>query len=245
MKILLAQADQIYSEALRLCLEKKRMDAEIRLVNNGTELLHMVENWHPDLLILDTILPDSDGLSLLRAIRTLSVIPRPELIVVSSYCSWALQREICSAQPLLYISLPCDAGWLAERILNCCRELACRFPRQCDDEQSSIRHILRQVGVNSRSKGFAYAQTAICLLLKDPEYQCGLTKVLYPAVARRHHTSSANVERAIRSAVLSAWQKDGFLRQQELFSIRPANGEFLFVLAEQVKKNCCFAAKQS
>ena len=70
MKILLAQADQIYSEALRLCLEKKRMDAEIRLVNNGTELLHMVENWHPDLLILDTILPDSDGLSLLRAIRT-------------------------------------------------------------------------------------------------------------------------------------------------------------------------------
>lgn len=245
MKILLAKADPSFCEALLYCLEKKRMDAEIRLVDSGAALLDTVNSWRPDLLILDTILPDSDGLTVLRAIRAMSVIPQPELIIISSYCSWALQQEVCSARPLLYISLPCDAGWLADRILNCCREMVCRFPKRCDDEQSSIRHILREVGMNSRCKGFAYAQTAVCLILKADDYHRGLTKILYPTVARLHHTSSANVERAIRSAVLSAWQKEGFVRQRELFAARPANGEFLLVLAEQVKENCAFAEKQS
>lgn len=244
MKILMAEADSGFCEAVQHCLEKKRMDAEVCFVDSGAALFQVMNQWRPDLVILDTILPDMDGLTMLRTIRTLPSVLQPELIVISSYNSWALQQEICAAHPLLYISLPCDAAWLAVRILNCCREMVCGFPKYCDDEQSSIRHILREIGVNSRSKGFAYIQTAISLLLESEEYHYGLTKRLYPAIARLHRTSAANVERAIRSAVLSAWQKEGFVQQRKLFSVRPANGEFLWVLSERIKENSIFAEKE-
>lgn len=69
-----------------------------------------------------------------------------------------------------------------------------------------------------------------------PESRVSLTKCLYHDVARKFGTNPACVERAIRSAILAAWKKDGILWQSKLFLERPTNGELFNVVVELLQE---------
>ena len=78
---------------------------------------------------------------------------------------------------------------------------------------------------------------AILILAQDPEQT--VTKELYPAVAARCGCASINVERAIRSAIESAWKKRDERVWQQYFPPagdgacrRPTNAEFLNRIAD-------------
>ena len=236
MRILIAHADRDFCEMLRKHLSARRMDTEIRLVSSGTELLSFVQNDQPELVIVSTILTDMDGLKAVEKLRTMPAVCQPELIVLSGYSSWVLQKEICAAQPLLYLSLPCDMDWLIERVLNCCREIVSEGSESLEGLKGGSRHLLRECGLTSRSKGFSYIETLLRILYEHGTCSESLTKVLYPAVAKYYHTSAANVERAIRSAIIAAWKREGYLLQKILFHGRPTNSEFLHVLYERIAK---------
>ena len=236
MQILIAHADRDFCEVLRDHLHVRRMDTTIRIVHRGRELLRTVQKEQPELVVASTVLEDIDGLKTMEILRAMPEIRQPELIVLSAYDSWALQQEICAARPLLYLSLPCDAAGLAERILNCCREIACEGTCSFDGSSGDLRHLLREFGLTSRSKGFSYIQTANRMMCELGTCSESLTKVIYPAVAKYHHTSAVNVERAIRSAIVAAWNREGYPRRQELFHGRPTNSEFLNVLYDYLKK---------
>ncbi len=48
---------------------------EVRAANTGEEGLHMLQRCDPDLVMLDVMLPDTDGWRLCRLIRTFSSVP--------------------------------------------------------------------------------------------------------------------------------------------------------------------------
>ena len=236
MQILIAHADRDFCKALRDHLITRHMDTKIRLVGSGNELISAVKREQPELVIASTILTDMDGLKAMEKLRAMPGIRQPELIVLSAYSSWALQKEICAVHPLLYLSLPCDTAWLAERVLNCCREIACESAERTDHLNDGIRHLLREFGLTSRSKGFSYIQTLLRIMCEHGTCAESLTKVLYPAAAKQHHTSAANVERAIRSAIVAAWKREGYPLQKEWFHARPTNSEFFHILYEHLEK---------
>lgn len=65
--------------------------------------------------------------------------------------------------------------------------------------------VLREVGVPAHLKGHAYLAEAVMLALQHPDYLRHMMDRLYPAVARKYHTTPASVERAMRHAVETAW----------------------------------------
>jgi CheY-like chemotaxis protein len=68
----------LFEEALRL-----QSTAELRVVEDGAQALQMVQEWLPDVLVLDSHLPDTSGLELFQALRA-----RPELKDVPAFmCS--------------------------------------------------------------------------------------------------------------------------------------------------------------
>ena len=243
MRILIAHADRDFCEVLREQLVARRMDTEIRIVGAGKELLSFVQKEQPELVIVSTILTDMDGLKTVESLRAMPGVRQPELIVLSAYSSWVLQKEICAARPLLYLALPCDVVWLAERVLNCCREIVSEGSEPMEGLKGCIRHLLRECGLTSRSKGFSYSETLLRIMYEHGTCSESLTKVLYPAVAKCYHTSAANVERAIRSAVIAAWNREGYLLQKVIFHVRPTNSEFFHVLYERLEK-CEVADKE-
>ena len=65
--------------------------------------------------------------------------------------------------------------------------------------------VLRELGVPAHLKGHAYLAEAAMLALQHPDYLCHMMEQLYPAVARKYHTTPASAERAMRHAVETAW----------------------------------------
>ena len=63
-KILVVDDDKNICELLRLYIEKEGFEVEI--ANDGKRALELFESGSPDLIMLDIMLPELDGLSLIH-----------------------------------------------------------------------------------------------------------------------------------------------------------------------------------
>ena len=101
--------------------------------------------------------------------------------------------------------------------------------------------VLSQLGVPLHLKGCQYLKTAVELCIQNMEELEGITKRLYPDVARIHHTAGETVEHAIRHAIGAAWQRGDEGVQKKLFGYsrmegkRPTNLEFIYRLADYLQ----------
>jgi DNA-binding response OmpR family regulator len=74
MTLILAVDDEIlYQHLLKVNLEKEGYD--VITANNGEDALEMVSNRHPDLVVMDILMPKLDGISTCERIRQFSNVP--------------------------------------------------------------------------------------------------------------------------------------------------------------------------
>lgn len=113
---------------------------------------------------------------------------------------------------------------------------------QRENADRRIADLLVRLGIRPNLKGYQYLRTAIRLSMKDPEELDGITKRLYPSVARKHGTTSDKVEHAIRHAVKTAWAKGNTDEQKAVFGYsfeegkNPTNSEFITQVLEYIEK---------
>ena len=69
-----------------------------------------------------------------------------------------------------------------------------------------------------------------------------VTKVLYPEVAKRFHTTPSRVERAIRHAIEVAWDRGDLETLQRFFGYtvsnakgKPTNSEFIAMISDRIR----------
>ena len=236
MRIIIADTDLDFCQMLHRELARRIPAAQVETVADGLELIRRAETQMPEVIVLNVLLPGRDGLAAMQAIRAMKLSAQPEFIVLSGYFSAQIHTDLCRMRPAYYTAVPCDIDLLGERIMRCCSRMvyqqACR---EADDDERATR-LLREMGLSMRCKGFRYANESLRRIAEMPGEQISVTKDIYPAVASAFRTSAVNVERAIRSAILAAWQKEGCLRQRELFRERPTNSEFLAVLSETLRQ---------
>lgn len=232
MKIIIADADRDFCELLQDRIRATMPSVQVETVFDGETLVRRVEACHPQLILLNLLLPEKDGLAAFAAIRAMELPQQPQVMVLSGYLTPRLQEELCQLRPCFFTALPCDLQALALRVQACCRELVCQPFRKKEDADTERCRLLRELGLTMHCKGFSYIRYGLQLLLEESSLGLCVTKWLYPAIAARYHTTAVNVERAIRSAILSAWQREGYLLQRELFRERPTNSE-LFAVAEE------------
>lgn len=104
--------------------------------------------------------------------------------------------------------------------------------------------MLMDLEINEKHDGFEYLRTAIELFHEDPAQM--ITKGLYPVVAKRcgRCVGGKAVERAIRTAIKSAWEKHGEMWMVYFpSSERPSNGDFIARLSKYLSlwEECCKA----
>ena len=232
MKIILADPDRDFCELLQARIDAAMPLAQVETVFDGQALVERVRDWQPRLIVINLLLPKRDGLSAFAAIRAMELPLQPEVMVLSGYLTPRMQEELCQLQPCYFTALPCDLQALTQRIQNCCQTLAFSPERQREDVDTQRCRLLRELGLTMHCKGFSYIRYGLQLLAEEPNLGLGVTKWLYPAIAAHYQTTAVNVERAIRSAVIVAWQRKGYLLQHRLFRERPTNSE-LFAVAEE------------
>ena len=114
-----------------------------------------------------------------------------------------------------------------------------------DNTQSleiQVTEILHQIGVPAHIKGYQYLRDAILMAIEDEEIINAVTKRLYPAVAKKHGTTSSRVERANRHAIEVAWDRGDVDVLNSYFGYtihngrgKPTNSEFIAMISDKFR----------
>lgn len=81
LKILLVEDDLLSTDVFRFALEEKGF--EFRSAAKAADALEILKDWHPDVIVSDLGLPDEDGYSLIKKIRTLPDIHKAAIPAVA------------------------------------------------------------------------------------------------------------------------------------------------------------------
>lgn len=113
--------------------------------------------------------------------------------------------------------------------------------RDCELEKY-ITEIMLDVGVPAHLKGYHYLRNAILLTGKDMEVVTSVTKLLYPAIAKKFKTTNQKVERAIRNAIEVSWDRGNAETFEKMFGYsalsgraRPTNSEYIARIADKIR----------
>jgi len=75
MKVLIVDDEPDVIEVVNLCFSLRWPEAEVISAGNGEAALQLVEDEKPDLILLDIMLPDTDGFHLCQEVRRFSDVP--------------------------------------------------------------------------------------------------------------------------------------------------------------------------
>lgn len=215
----------------------------IGITQDGEELLNLIKKNPPDVLIMDTVLSNIDGYSILEYIESQKL--NISTFVYSSLSLSGFVNKAISLGAKYYAVKPFNLNLLKQRVLDsfeseefCVKKQSCQITNQMEEK---ITNIFITVGIPAHIKGYQFLREAIKLAIINPEIINAITKKLYPTIADKYATSASKVERAIRHAIEVAWNRGKIENINNLFGIKvyssnekPTNGEFIALVADKM-----------
>lgn len=130
-KILIVDDDNNIAELISLYLTKECF--ETKIVNDGEQALREFDSFHPDLLLLDLMLPGIDGYQVCRELHHTSDVPIIMLSAKGETFDKVLGLELGADD---YIIKPFDAKELVARVRAVLRRFKVRQPSAPSGEKS-------------------------------------------------------------------------------------------------------------
>ncbi len=210
--------------------------------SSGEELINLINNNNPDVVIMDIILQNCDGFKVLESVKNSNT----NIVVQSSLSIDGFINKAISLGAKYYCIKPFDIQTLKDRI----QDITSLQPTQSgvfingrtnNVLEEKITNIFITVGIPAHIKGYQFLREAIKLAIANPEIINSITKKLYPTIAEKYDTSASKVERAIRHAIEVAWNRGKIENINNLFGIKvyssnekPTNGEFIALVADKM-----------
>ena len=213
--------------------------------NDGERGLELIKTRQSDydVIILDLIMPKKDGLSILESMRKEQIDKK--VIVLTSYNAQEMIRRVSEYGINYFILKPFELSDLERRIEDCADSkiyMNASIDIYHNNLQISITKILHELGIPSHIKGYQYIREGISILYERPEVIGGITKELYPDIAKKFNTTVSRVERAIRHAIEVSWNRGDWDLMEEIFGhsvdidkAKPTNSEFIVTVADKLR----------
>lgn len=235
--VLLADANEEFRRLMRETIEETNEFTVVADVGTGTEARKLMEQYQPDIVLMDVVLPEVDGLSLLKECRCRE--DGPKVILISAFCSEQVVTEAVELGASYFFSKPCEENAVLDRMHALFTPA--EQPERSTDLKNLVTSVIHEIGVPAHIKGYQYLREAIMITVKDMDVINAVTKVLYPEVAKRFGTTASRVERAIRHAIEVAWDRGDLETLQKYFGYtvsnakgKPTNSEFIAMIADRL-----------
>ncbi len=240
------------NDELRLCMIeylKKQQDIMIAgEASNGMEAMKHVHGNQVDVMLLDMIMPNMDGFGVLAQLQRVPPESRPQVIAVTALGRDDFIRRAVDLGVSYYMIKPIDMPILLERIREVSRHgggvasgAAPALQLNGVSLDDRLSNLFLSMGIPAHIKGYQFLREGIKLVIDQPTMLGGITKELYPAIARKFGTSSSKVERAIRHAIEVAWSRGRVDTLNKAFGCcvalpgeKPTNGEFIALIADKL-----------
>lgn len=253
IRVILADRDGFYLQRLKRCLERRGEMTVLGMTDSGPELLEMAKEIEPDVVLMDVLLGDRDGFWVLERLQKMGI--HCVCVMISAIDSDKLVRKAIALGADYYMAKPIQGELLLERIHQLLDQDESRsaapaepgeFPvnpmeNPFQNLEAEISVLLSRMGMSASIKGYRFIREAVMMAVEESDVLMGITKGLYPDIARAYKTTASKVERAIRHAIESAWKKNGpqvyFETAGYLPAEKPTNGQFIAALSEYFRMN--------
>lgn len=122
------------------------------------------------------------------------------------------------------------------------KEIKAAESKMTFDLEKDVTDMIHEIGVPAHIKGYQYLREAIMMSVDNAEMLYSVTKVLYPAIAKKYETTPSRVERAIRHAIEVAWDRGRMETLDSLFGYtintskgKPTNSEFIALIVDKIR----------
>ncbi len=241
-RVLLASSSEEFAIQLTATLKQSERYAVVATTNNGVRAMELLREVKPDILVTDMMLPQADGVAVIKAAQALE--RKPMLLVLAEFMTEFVSSLLVSLGVQYVLLKPCTGRSVLER-LDEMRNAVAKKPFSRAREASveaMVTSMIHEIGVPAHIKGYQYLREAILIAVNDMEVINAITKVLYPQVAKTFATTPSRVERAIRHAIEVAWDRGDLETLQRFFGYtvsntkgKPTNSEFIALIADKLQ----------
>jgi len=245
-KILLADDDLNFLNELKSQLESDSRFSVVATAQDGETAYCLCQKYTPDLVVTDVLLKKLDGLSLVQKIGENGKL-QTKTVILTAFSGNSVASEASRLGVNLLMMKPIRTDVLTERIKRLLlpaesEELSGNTVLGASGFYALITNTLHDVGVPAHIKGYQYLRDAISMSIQDENCINAVTKILYPAIAKKHGSTASRVERAIRHAIEVAWDRGNIDTLQAIFGYtvsnikgKPTNSEFIAMISDKLK----------
>lgn len=254
ISVLIADDNKIFTDELAAYFKTLPDITVAGVAYDGNEALGMISQTHPDVVILDIIMPERDGLSVLKQL-SVSKSQKPVCIILSVTGSSSIMETAMKFGADYYLLKPQSMPAIADTVRNFAvsgnssfipsakDSVSAAIPQQKPiDLESVVTEFIHELGVPAHIKGYQYIRSAIMMVVEDMDMLNYITKQLYPTIAKKYKTTSSRVERAIRHSIEVAWSRGKPETMDEIFGYtvdtgkgKPTNSEFIAMVADRIR----------
>ena len=245
-RVLLADDNSRFTDMMKGYLLAQENISEVDTAADGKEALQLLKDKRYDVLTLDLIMPNVDGLTVLEQLPAVCGAEAPAVVILSELRNEAMVRRCCSLGARYYMVKPIEPETLYKRLLQMLEAEQpkggilpyAQTPKSFDEKVTAIFLV---AGIPAHIKGYHYLREGIRMVYDQPDMINRITKELYPGIAKKFGTSASKVERAIRHAIEVAWTRGKIENLNGLFGYniygkndKPTNGEFIALVADKL-----------
>lgn len=259
ISILIADDNIDFGNLLSEYLDREEDLSVAGVARDGLQTLEMAASLEPDIVLLDVVMPNLDGIGVLEHLVGSAPEKKPLFIMLSAIGQENFIQRAINLGAEYYLVKPFDVEVLVSRI----RQIYAEKRKNCysgnrkvikgitpvkavevseNDLAKGITAVIREIGIPAHISGYQYIREAILQTINVPNVFVSVTKLLYPAVAAKYKTTPQKVERAIRNAIEVAWtKKDVNLANAQIEQVfgsikgKPTNSEFIAATVDWIK----------
>ena len=240
VRFLMSDTSADVTAACREALEQKGVEVTV-VEKDGLQILQKMLVVRPQVVLLDAFMPGLDALAVKQKYVAAGET-HTTFFVTGAFQSEEMVQELLDEGFAYYFVKPFDENVLASRVLKVAHGHQQRLiTASVDSDELKVTDILHQIGVPAHIKGYHYLREAIIQSVNDKEMLESVTKLLYPAVAKKFATTPSRVERAIRHAIEIAWDRGDIDTLNSFFGYtintgkgKPTNSEFIALIADKI-----------
>lgn len=251
IRVLIADADMGYAEELKNSIEDYSISV-CGIAKDGFQILEKVDTLKPDVLVMELLLANLDGIGVLERLKSRKSDHKPKIIVTSVLQDDLSARNCIELGADYYMVKPVSHDRLKMTIKQMlgnnvfkksgAKIMGKQLIAKETDVELLVTEMIHEIGIPAHIKGYQYLRHAIMLVIDNLDVINSITKQLYPTVAEDFHTTASRVERAIRHAIEVAWDRGDTEVLNSIFGYtiatskgKPTNSEFIAMIADRLR----------
>ena len=177
IRVLIADDNREYVDVLCSYMKQESLIEIVGCAYDGIEAVNLMRMTDPDILILDMVMPNLDGIGVLERMRNLHLKKEPKILVVSAVLSDSLAAKTISLGAQYFMLKPVDFNVLINRIVMFAKEdeqnVKELLPRDkgsnsnSTDIETMVTKIIHEIGIPAHIKGYQYLRHAIMMVINN------------------------------------------------------------------------------